>query len=115
MRFLELEWDSVDAKDGNLLRVATILPDIVLYIKHVSPFHLQLQTEVAEVRYDLFYQYQLSRRIGGPILRSGERRSMARDVCSETQHRSSRSRARGSQEKSGRRSRSSRWPNCCAS
>ena len=87
MRFLELELDSVDGKDSSLARAAAALPDIVLYINQVSPFHLQLPTRGDEVRFDLFYQYRLPPRIGALDLGSEERRFMARDVCSETQHR----------------------------
>jgi hypothetical protein len=87
VRSLELELDSVDAKNRNLLRAATSLPDIVLYTNQISPFRLQLQTGGAEVRFDLFYQYRLRPRIGTLNPGAEERRSMARDVCSETQHR----------------------------
>ncbi|HSB73384.1 MAG TPA: hypothetical protein VLT62_29000 [Candidatus Methylomirabilis sp.] len=82
VRFLELQLDAMDGKNRNILHTATAIPDILLYTNQSSPFQLDLRTTGAEVRYDLFYQYNLGRRIGFQ-----DTRFMARDVCSETQHR----------------------------
>ena len=40
VRFMELEVDSVDAKEENIPQAATALPDIMLYTNQTSPFHL---------------------------------------------------------------------------
>ncbi|HYL80078.1 MAG TPA: hypothetical protein VEU07_04645 [Candidatus Acidoferrum sp.] len=80
VRFLELQLEGVDAKDRNILEAAAAVPDIVLYSNQMSPFELDLRTAGSEVRFDLFYQYSI-----GSISR--ELHFMARDVCSETQHR----------------------------
>ena len=59
VRFLELELDSVDGKDSSPARAAAALPDSVLHINQVSPFHLQLPTRGNEARFDLYYRYYL--------------------------------------------------------
>jgi hypothetical protein len=82
VRFLKLELVSMNAKDQNLLQAAAAVPDIVLYTNQQSPFQLDLPTTGAEARYDLFYEYSL-----GVRLSTQDIRFMARDVCSESQHR----------------------------
>ena len=80
VRFLKLQLEGVDAKDQKTLEAAAAVPDIVLYTNQMSPFELTLRTAGSEVRYDLFYQYSI-----GSISRDFH--FMARDVCSQTQHR----------------------------
>lgn len=82
VRFLELQVEAVDAKDRNILEAATAVPDILLYTNQISPFQLDLRTSGSEVRYDLFYQYSIGMRLS-----KQDMRFMARDICSETQHR----------------------------
>lgn len=87
VRFVELQLDGVDAKGGNMAHASTALPDIVVHTNQISEFHMQVPTTGAEARYDLFYQYRLASRPGLVGLSDSEQHFMARDVCSETQHR----------------------------
>lgn len=80
VRFLKLQVAGVDAKDRNIVEAAAAVPDISLYTNQKSPFQMDLRTAGGEVRFDLFYQYSI-----GSLSR--ELHFMARDVCSETQHR----------------------------
>ena len=82
VRFLELQLVAVSAEERHILKAATAVPDIVLHTNQVSPFQLDLRTMGREVRYDLFYQYSI-----GVRLSTQNSQFMARDVCSETQHR----------------------------
>ncbi len=82
VRFLELQLEGVDAKDRNIVEAAAAVPDIVLYTNQMSPFELDLRTVGSEVRYDLFYQYSIGSRLSKQDIPF-----MARDICSETQHR----------------------------
>lgn len=82
VRFVELQLEGVDAKDRNIAQAATAVPDIILFTNQVSPFELDLRTVGSEVRFDLFYQYS----IGGRLARQ-DIPFMARDICSEAQHR----------------------------
>lgn len=81
VRFLEIKLEGVDAKDRSVSKAATAVPDIVLHTNQISPFQLELRTVGTEVRFDLFYQYTLGMRLSKQDI------FMARDVCSETQHR----------------------------
>jgi hypothetical protein len=82
VRFVELQLEGVDAKDRNIVQAAAAVPDIILYTNQVSPFEMDLQPVGREVRYDLFYQYSIGRRLARQDIPF-----MARDICSETQHR----------------------------
>jgi hypothetical protein len=87
VRFVELQLDGVDAREGKMAHASTALPDIVLYTNQISSFHMQVPTTGVEARYDLFYQYRLASRPGLMGLSDSDQHFMARDVCSETQHR----------------------------
>ena len=88
VRFLNLEVESVNVRESRLLSAAAPLQALVLPINQLSPFQLQLPTRGDEARYDLFYQYRVPSRLGALDPDAGERRFMARDVCSDTQNRS---------------------------
>ena len=86
IRYLGLELNAVDAKENFGLSAVAAPLDILLYTNQLSPFHLQLPIRGDEARFDLFYQYRLSSRFGA-FAGLEDRRFMARDVCSDTQHR----------------------------
>lgn len=96
VRFLELELAGVDARERHVSQAAAALPDILLHTNQISPFRLDVRTEGSEVRFDLFYRYEFQEN-GHPVvvgaaagkfrLATQFQRFMARDVCSETQHR----------------------------
>ncbi len=82
VQFLELQLEGVDAKGRSVSDAAAKVSDVVLYTNQVSPFELALSPAGSEVRYDLFYRYSIGRRLSKQDIHF-----MARDVCSETQHR----------------------------
>lgn len=96
VRFLELDLVGVDAGERHVSQGGTSVPDILLHTNQVSPFRVELRTAGTEVRFDLFYRYHFQDDgrtiVSGPVM-AGSRpggqnqRFMARDVCSETQHR----------------------------
>jgi hypothetical protein len=80
---MELELGGADARDRYVSEATTALSDIILQSNQISPFVIQLRPAGSEIRYDLFYRYQLDGAMGGD-----ERpRFRARDVCSPMQHR----------------------------
>lgn len=96
VRFLELEVVGVDARERYVSQASTALPNFLLGTNQISPFHLDLRTVGSEVRFDLFYQYRFQDNggrflagspVGVPRLLAQTHRFMARDVCSDTQHR----------------------------
>jgi len=96
VRFLELELAGADARDRYVSSATAALPEILLRTNAISAFQLDLRTTGAEVRFDLFYQYRFQDNGGrflpassaaAPRLLAQTQRFMARDVCSETQHR----------------------------
>jgi hypothetical protein len=96
VRFLELELVGLDARERTVSQAAAALPEILLRTYQASPFRLNLRTVGTEARFDLFYRYQFQEN-GEPriVAQAGNRgwllardqRFMARDVCSDTQHR----------------------------
>jgi hypothetical protein len=83
VKFMELELGGVDARNRYVSDATTALPDVILQPSQISPFVIQLRPAGGEIRYDLFYRYQLDGAIGGD-----ERpRFRALDVCSATAHR----------------------------
>jgi hypothetical protein len=97
IRFLEFELAGADDRDRYISSGSTTLPDILLRTNETSPFRLDLATVGSEVRFDLFYQYRFNdgdnRIFAGAPARISRleaqalRRFIARDACSETQHR----------------------------
>ena len=97
VRFLELELVGMDARERTVSQAAAAVPNFLLRTNEISPFHLDLRTAGTEVRFDLFYQYRFQDNggrflAGSPVgvprlLAQATQRFMARDVCSDTQHR----------------------------
>jgi len=96
VRFLELELVGVDARERTVSEAAAAVPDFLLHTNQISPFRLDVRTVGSEVRFDLFYQYRFQENGGrfvagapgsAPRILAQTQRFMARDVCSETQHR----------------------------
>ena len=96
IRFLEMELAGVDARELYVSQAFAALVDILLHTNQISPFGLDLRTTGTEVRFDLFYRYHFQDNghpfVAGPLvgwsrLSAQNQQFMARDVCSETQHR----------------------------
>lgn len=96
VRFLEFDLVGVDNYDRTVSDAKGEARDFLLRTNQSTPFNLTLRTAGNEVRFDLFYQYRFQenggRFIAGapatvPRLLAQTQRFMARDVCSETQHR----------------------------
>ena len=97
VRFLELDLVGVDSRERSVSEASTALADFLLRTNQISPFQLDLKTQGTEVRYDLFYRYRFQDNggrlltghlVGAPrMLAQSTIQFMARDVCSETQHR----------------------------
>lgn len=97
VRFLELELVGVDGKERTVSHVKGEARDFLLRTNEITPFQLDLRTAGSEARFDLFYQYRFqegdhlpvvaARLVSTSMLVAQEKRFMARDVCSETQHR----------------------------
>ena len=96
VRFLELILAGADASDRYVSEAATALPEFLLRTNQISAFQLDLRTTGAEVRFDLFYRYRFQdggrsfvagHLAGAPQMLAQSISFMARDVCSETQHR----------------------------
>jgi hypothetical protein len=80
---MELELAGADARDRYISDATTALSDVILQPSQISPFVIQVRPAGGEIRYDLFYRYQLDGAIGGD-----ERpRFRALDVCTPTRHR----------------------------
>ena len=97
VRFLELELVGVDARDRAISETKGEIPDFLLRTNQTSPFHLDLRTVGGEVRFDLYYRYRFQDGemeallagppVRGPRLLAQVNQFLARDVCSDTQHR----------------------------
>jgi hypothetical protein len=97
VRFLELDLVGVDARERSVSEASTALADYLLRTNQIAPFQLDLKTQGAEVRFDLYYRYRFQdnggRLLAGPmmgaprLLAQPTIQFLARDICSETQHR----------------------------
>ncbi len=103
VRSLEFELVGVDANDRIVSEAKGATRDYVLRTNQVSPFQLDVTAVGSEVRFDLYYHYRsqenlrsqgnLGTIVAGPLmggrilLVQATNRFLARDVCSETQHR----------------------------
>ncbi|MBI4574250.1 MAG: hypothetical protein HY713_13325 [candidate division NC10 bacterium] len=98
IRFLEFELVGVDARERTVSEAKGEAGDFLLGTNQSTPFQLNLRPTGSEVRFDLFYQYRFNegndgRLFAGPpggrplLLAQAMKRFMARDVCSESQHR----------------------------
>ena len=96
VRFLEFGLSGVDARESTVSEGAGEARDIQIYTMASSPFLVELRSAGSEVRYDLYYQYQISdpshdNLISGPMVSGAFPRHhgtpfMVRDACSPTQH-----------------------------
>ena len=97
IRFLEFDLVGVDAREREVSATGAALPAILLRTNETSAFRLDLKAAGTETRFDLYYQYRFNeegnRILAGPPgasprrLAQQLRRFLARDACSETQHR----------------------------
>lgn len=98
VRFLEFELTGVDNRERIVSEARGEARNFLLGTFQSTPFQLDLRTAGGEVRFDLYYQYRFQDRShremvaaqlsGRPFLLAQQtNRFMARDVCSETQHR----------------------------
>ncbi len=98
IRYLELEVEGVDAAAGSVSEGKAAARGIQIQTSQSSPFQIDLRTTGKEVRFDLYYQYQIDEGDGsngidasldwdGPVLFAEQnRRFSVRDACSDTQH-----------------------------
>ena len=94
IRFLEVELVGVSGRGRTVSQARAALPAILLHTNEVSPFRLELHPTGAEVRYDIYYQYQASE--GSTIsalepapvqlLAQQNQRFTVRDACGLHQH-----------------------------
>ena len=98
VRYLELELVGVNREERIVSETKGAVPNVFLGTNQTSPFRLDLRTVGSEVRFDLYYHYRFQDTdmleallagppIVGPRLLASTQNSLARDVCSETQHR----------------------------
>lgn len=104
VRFLEFTLVGVDANEGSVSSAKGEAQNFLLRTWESTPFQLDLRTAGGEVRYDLYYQYRFQDtdhdRILGrvawdgspvpgekPTLLAQTMTFMARDACSDSQHR----------------------------
>jgi hypothetical protein len=97
VRSLDFDLVGLDAQDHIVSESKGWPRDSLIQTNQASPFRLGLQTVGSEVRFDLFYQHQnvpeeMDALLAGPPmarprLHAQAMRFLARDVCSETQHR----------------------------
>ncbi len=97
IRFLEFELVGVDGRDRTVSDVKGAARDIQIFTNQTSPFQLDLRLAGNEARLDLYYEYRFNLEemdallagppAGIPRLFAQTNRFLARDVCSETQHR----------------------------
>jgi hypothetical protein len=97
IRFLEFDLVGVDSQDRTVSETKGAARDIQIYTNQTSPFQLDLRLAGSEGRFDLYYEYrfqidELDALLAGPPVRAPRliaqaNRFLARDVCSEMQHR----------------------------
>jgi len=98
VRFLEFELVGMDAHEHTVSQATGAAQDFLLRPGQTTPFQLELQPVGSEVRFDLYYQYQAPTRDDDAVisqvvssrlflLAQQTNRFLARDACSESQHR----------------------------
>ena len=97
VRFLEFELVGVDSRERTVSHAKGAAQDILIHTNQFSPFRMELRPAGSEVRFDLYYEYRFQEgemqvRLAGPLvgaprLLAQMQRFLARDACSETQHR----------------------------
>lgn len=97
VRFLEIELVGVDGRERTVSHAKGAAQDILIHTNQVSPFRMELRPAGSEVRFDLYYEYRFQDvemearlsgpHVGAPRLLAQTQRFLARDACSEAQHR----------------------------
>ena len=97
IRFLEFDLVGVNDRDRTVSDAKGAAQDIQIFTNQISPFQLDLRLAGSEARFDLYYEYQFTTEemeallAGPPVpvtwLSAMTNRYMARDICSEAQHR----------------------------
>ena len=97
VRFLEVEVVGVNNQERTVSHAKGAAQDILIHTNQFSPFRMELRPAGSEVRFDLYYEYrfqdvEMEARLAGPLvgaprLLAQTQRFLARDACSETQHR----------------------------
>lgn len=97
VRFLEVEVVGVDNQERTVSYAKGAAQDILIRTNQFSPFQMELRPAGSEVRFDLYYEYrfqdvEMEAGIARPVLGARRllaqtQRFLARDACSETQHR----------------------------
>jgi hypothetical protein len=97
VRFLETELVGVDSQGRTVSYAKGAAQDILIRTNQFSPFQMTLRPAGSELRFDLYYEYRFQdveemARLAGPLvgaprLLAQMQRFLARDACSETQHR----------------------------
>ena len=97
VRFLEAELVGVDSRERTVSHAKGAAQDILIRTNQFSPFQMELRAAGSEVRFDLYYEYrfqegEMEARLVGPLVRAPRllaqtQRFLARDACSDAQHR----------------------------
>lgn len=97
VRFLELELVGMNSQEQSVSHARGEAQDILIRTNQISPFRMELRPAGSEVRFDLYYEYrfqdvEMQGRLAGPLLGAPRllaqtQRFLARDACSESQHR----------------------------
>jgi len=97
VRFLETELVGVNSQERTVSYAKGAAQDILIRTNQFSPFQMELRLAGGEVRFDLYYEYrfqdvEMEARLAGPLVRAPRllaqtQRFLARDACSEAQHR----------------------------
>ena len=97
VRFLEVEVVGVNNQERTVSHAKGAAQDILIHTNQFSPFRMELRAAGSEVWFDLYYEYrfqdvEMEARLAGPLVGGPRRlaqtqRFLARDACSETQHR----------------------------
>lgn len=97
VRFLEVEVVGVNNQERTVSHAKGAAQDILIRTNQFSPFRMEMRPAGREVRFDLYYEYRFQdveeqARLAGPLVGAPRllaqiQRFLARDACSETQHR----------------------------
>lgn len=97
VRFLEVEIVGVNNQERTVSHAKGAAQDILIRTNQFSPFQMELRPAGSEVRFDLYYEYRFQDveeqarlaglLVGAPRVLAQTQRFLARDACSETQHR----------------------------
>lgn len=97
VRFLETELVGVDSQGRTVSHAKGAAQDILIRTNQFSPFQMELRPAGSELRFDLYYESRFQyvegmARLAGPLMGAPRllaqlQRFLARDACSEAQHR----------------------------